>query len=75
MLKSLTDAFRKHDHQQTGTVTINYEQVKQKKPLVYHKTQCLSKLDFTECILLCINLAVSTFLTKSSESVFYLLNP
>lgn len=29
MLKSLTDAFRKHDHQQTGTVTINYEQVKQ----------------------------------------------
>ena len=28
MLKSLTDAFRKHDHQQTGTVTINYEQVR-----------------------------------------------
>lgn len=27
MLKSLTDAFRKHDHQQSGTVTINYEQV------------------------------------------------
>ena len=38
MLKSLTDAFRKHDHQQTGTVTINYEQVKQSnhgtKPLI-----------------------------------------
>ena len=27
MLKSLTDAFRKHDHQRTGVVTINYEQV------------------------------------------------
>ena len=27
MLKSLTDAFRKHDHQQSGSVTINYEQV------------------------------------------------
>lgn len=26
MLKSLTDAFRKHDHQQNGTVTISYEQ-------------------------------------------------
>lgn len=28
MLKSLTDAFRKHDHQQNGTVTVSYEQVK-----------------------------------------------
>ena len=27
MLKSLTDAFRKYDHQQTGTVTVSYEQV------------------------------------------------
>lgn len=27
MLKSLTDAFRQHDHQQRGTIHINYEQV------------------------------------------------
>lgn len=26
MLKSLTDAFRKHDHQQAGQISINYEQ-------------------------------------------------
>ena len=33
MLKSLTDAFRKHDHQQTGTVTISYEQVTRERDL------------------------------------------
>ena len=29
MLKSLTDAFKKHDHQLRGVIHINYEQVKE----------------------------------------------